>query len=93
MILVRPLRKKERKIGSILIPETVREKSKDEYGVIEAVGPSTEAVDMSDFEVGQTIMFMDHPGQIEVQDLKLVKYDDVLGILDPQDIKNLEEKV
>lgn len=80
LILVHPEKKKETKVGSIIIPETVRDKTVDQYGVVEQVGPSSEHYDMS-IEEGDRILFMKKPNHIEVEDSLLIHLEDVLCVL------------
>ena len=80
MILVRPKKATEKKVGNIIIPASVKEKSMDKYGIVEAVGAGTKEYDMG-VDVGDEILFMDRPNHIEVGDMKLINVEDAYMVL------------
>ena len=80
MILILPREKKEKKIGSIIVPATIRDKMADQYGTVIAVGADTDDYDMP-IKEGDEVLFMDKPNHIEVDVRKLVHIEDILLIL------------
>lgn len=64
-------------MGSIIIPETVRDKMVDMTGEVLEVGKGTEHFDI-DVKVGDEVLFVDKPTHYEVGDNKLINIEDVL---------------
>ena len=67
---------KENKIGSIIIPDTVRHKSKLMEAEVKAVGNGTPFIPM-EVEVGDHIMYMHNDNRPVVEEMTLVQVDDI----------------
>lgn len=77
-VLVNPITKqeKENKIGSIIIPDTVRHKSKLMEAEVMAAGNGTPLIPM-EVEAGDHIMYMHNDNRPVVDDMILVQVDDI----------------
>ncbi len=81
LILVRPImtEAKEEKIGSIIIPSTVRHKQKLLEGEVLMTGKGTPDEPM-EVRVGDIILFKDNDNRIRVEDNVLMEQSEVLFI-------------
>ncbi len=79
-VLIKPLEEKEKKLGSIIIPDTVKEKP--QIGVIEAVGTDEELKKI--VKAGDKVIFGKYSGtefEIDGVNYLIVQKSDVLGVL------------
>ena len=86
-LLVKRLEEKEQVQGSIIIPDTAKEKPQE--AKVLAVGPGRVTDDGKlqplDIKVGDTVVFGKYAGtevKIEGEDLLIIREDDVLGVLE-----------
>lgn len=81
-VLVNPITmpEKENKIGSIIIPSTVRHKSVLMEAEVKAVGNGTPLIPM-EVEPGDHIMYMHNDNRPEVDGMTLVQVDDIYLVL------------
>ena len=86
-LLVKRLEEKEQVQGSIIIPDTAKEKPQEAQ--VLAVGPGRVTDDGKlqplDIKVGETVVFGKYSGtevKIDGEDLLIVREDDVLGVLE-----------
>ena len=77
LLLVLPKKKTERKVGKIIVPETIRDKQVDQVGTVILAGKSSQEYDVP-LKEGDEILFMHNPNHIEVDDKLLIKIEDVL---------------
>src|SRR5712691_8501143 len=85
-LLVKRLEEKEQVQGSIIIPDTAKEKPQE--AKVLAVGPGRVTDDGKlqplDIKAGDTVVFGKYAGtevKIEGEDLLIIREDDVLGVL------------
>jgi chaperonin GroES len=85
-VLVKPLEKEE-KIGSIIIPDTAKEKPQE--GKIEAVGPGktneSGSVVAMNVKAGDTVLYGKYSGteiKIEGEEFLIMHEDDIFGIVE-----------
>ncbi len=79
-VLIRPMEEKEKKLGSIIIPETAKEKP--QVGVIEAVGTDEELKKI--VKVGDKIIYGKYSGtefEIDGVNYLIIPKADLLGVL------------
>ncbi len=79
-VLIKPLEEKEKKLGSIIIPDTVKEKP--QIGVVEAVGTDEELKKI--VKSGDKVIFGKYSGtefEIDGVNYLIVQKSDVLGVL------------
>ncbi|MCL5792032.1 MAG: co-chaperone GroES [Deltaproteobacteria bacterium] len=79
-VLIKPLEEKEKKLGSIIIPDTVKEKP--QIGVVEAVGTDEELKKI--VKAGDKVLFGKYSGtefEIDGVNYLIVQKSDVLGVL------------
>ena len=86
-LLVKRLEEKEQVQGSIIIPDTAKEKPQE--AKVLAVGPGRVTDDGKlqplDIKVGDTVVFGKYAGtkvKIDGEDLLIIREDDVLGVLE-----------
>jgi chaperonin GroES len=86
-LLVKRLEEKEQVQGSIIIPDTAKEKPQE--AKVLAVGPGRTTDDGKlqplDIKVGDTVVFGKYAGtevKIDGEDLLIIREDDVLGVLE-----------
>ena len=86
-LLVKRLEEKEQVQGSIIIPDTAKEKPQE--AKVLAVGPGRITEDGKlqplDIKVGDTVVFGKYAGtevKIDGEDLLIIREDDVLGVLE-----------
>jgi len=86
-LLVKRLEEKEPVQGSIIIPDTAKEKPQE--AKVLAVGPGRVTDDGKlqplDIKVGDTVVFGKYAGtevKIDGEDLLIIREDDVLGVLE-----------
>ncbi len=86
-LLVKRLEEKEQVQGSIIIPDTAKEKPQE--AKVLAIGPGRITDDGKlqplDIKVGDTVVFGKYAGtevKIEGEDLLIIREDDVLGVLE-----------
>ena len=86
-LLVKRLEEKEQVQGSIIIPDTAKEKPQE--AKVLAVGPGKITDDGKlqplDIKVGDTVVFGKYAGtevKIDGEDLLIIREDDVLGVLE-----------
>jgi len=86
-LLVKRLEEKEQVQGSIIIPDTAKEKPQE--AKVLAVGPGRVTDDGKlqplDIKVGDTVVFGKYSGtevKVEGEDLLIIREDDVLGVLE-----------
>ena len=86
-LLVKRLEEKEQVQGSIIIPDTAKEKP--EEAKVLAIGPGRITDDGKlqplDIKVGDTVVFGKYAGtevKIDGEDLLIIREDDVLGVLE-----------
>lgn len=86
-LLVKRLEEKEQVQGSIIIPDTAKEKPQE--AKVLAVGPGRITDDGKlqplDIKVGDTVVFGKYAGtevKIDGEDLLIIREDDVLGVLE-----------
>jgi chaperonin GroES len=84
-VLIRPLEQSEEKVGSIYIPDTVKEKPQE--GTIEAVGPGTykegKLVPL-EVKVGDKVLYGKYSGteiKKDGKDFLIVRESDILAII------------
>jgi len=84
---VKRLEEKEQVQGSIIIPDTAKEKPQE--AKVLAVGPGRVTDDGKlqplDIKVGDTVVFGKYSGtevKVEGEDLLIIREDDVLGVLE-----------
>jgi chaperonin GroES len=94
-VLIKPLEEKEKKMGSIIIPETAKEKP--QVGIIEAIGPESlyciedgkkvpkkKPSHTREYKVGDKVIFAKYGGtefEIEGTTYLIVETKDLLAIL------------
>ncbi|MCL4479415.1 MAG: co-chaperone GroES [Deltaproteobacteria bacterium] len=79
-VLIKPLEEKEKKLGTIIIPDTVKEKP--QIGVVEAVGTDEELKKI--VKAGDKVLFGKYSGtefEIDGVNYLIVQKSDVLGVL------------
>lgn len=79
-VLIRPMEEKEKKLGSIIVPETAKEKP--QVGIVEAVGTDEELKKI--VKVGDKIIYGKYSGtEFEVDGVSylIIQKADLLGIL------------
>lgn len=79
-VLIRPMEEKEKKLGSIIIPETAKEKP--QIGTIEAVGTDEELQKI--VKVGDRIIYGKYSGtEIELDGVNylIIQKSDLLGVV------------
>ena len=89
-LIIRKIEEKERKFGSIFIPQTANEIDTAWIAEVKAVGPgrfneSGKFVEVRDIKAGDKIVIGKYTGtkiKIEDQDYYVVRADDVMGIVD-----------
>jgi chaperonin GroES len=86
-LLVKRLEEKEQVQGSIIIPDTAKEKPQE--AKVLAIGPGRITDDGKlqplDIKVGDTVVFGKYAGtevKIDGEDLLIIREDDVLGVLE-----------
>jgi chaperonin GroES len=86
-LLVKRLEEKEQVQGSIIIPDTAKEKPQE--AKVLAIGPGRVTDDGKlqplDIKVGDTVVFGKYAGtevKIDGEDLLIIREDDVLGVLE-----------
>jgi chaperonin GroES len=86
-LLVKRLEEKEQVQGSIIIPDTAKEKPQE--AKVLAVGPGRVTDDGKlqplDIKVGETVVFGKYAGtevKVDGEDLLIIREDDVLGVLE-----------
>ena len=86
-LLVKRLEEKEQVQGSIIIPDTAKEKPQE--AKVLAVGPGRTTDDGKlqplDIKVGDTVVFGKYAGtevKVDGEDLLIIREDDVLGVLE-----------
>jgi chaperonin GroES len=86
-LLVKRLEEKEQTQGSIIIPDTAKEKPQE--AKVLAIGPGRVTDDGKlqpmDIKVGETVVFGKYAGtevKIDGEDLLIIREDDVLGVLE-----------
>jgi chaperonin GroES len=86
-LLVKRLEEKEQVQGSIIIPDTAKEKPQE--AKVLAVGPGRVTDDGKlqplDIKIGDTVVFGKYAGtevKIDGEDLLIIREDDVLGVLE-----------
>ena len=86
-LLVKRLEEKEQVQGSIIIPDTAKEKPQE--AKVLAIGPGRITDDGKlqplDIKVGDTVVFGKYAGtevKVEGDDLLIIREDDVLGVLE-----------
>jgi len=86
-LLVKRLEEKEQVQGSIIIPDTAKEKPQE--AKVLAVGPGRVTDDGKlhplDIKVGDTVVFGKYAGtevKIDGEDLLIIREDDILGVLE-----------
>ncbi|MFH1415845.1 MAG: co-chaperone GroES [Elusimicrobiota bacterium] len=85
-ILVKPLEKEDEKIGSIIVPETAKEKPQE--GKVEAVGPGKlndtgQNIPMN-LKAGDTVLYGKYSGtevKIDGVEYLIMHEDDVFGVV------------
>jgi len=70
---------KDRKVGSIYIPETVNSVSKIRWGKVVAVGDGTSEMPM-EVSVGDRICYINDEGRVTIEGNILMRLNDVLFI-------------
>lgn len=89
-LLIRKIEEKERKVGSIFIPQTANEIDTAWIAEVRAVGPgrfneSGKFVEVRDIKVGDKIVIGKYTGtEVKINDEKfyVVRADDVLGVVE-----------
>ncbi|MCL4558834.1 MAG: co-chaperone GroES [Deltaproteobacteria bacterium] len=79
-VLIKPMEEKEKKLGSIIVPETAKEKP--QIGAIEAVGTDEEL--QKNVKVGDKVIFAKYGGtefELEGTVYLIVQKSDLLGVL------------
>ncbi len=79
-VLIKPTEEKEKKLGSIIVPETAKEKP--QVGVVEAVGTDEEL--QKNVKVGDKVIFAKYGGtefEIDGTTYLIVQKSDLLGVL------------
>jgi chaperonin GroES len=79
-VLIKPMEEKEKKLGSIIVPETAKEKP--QVGIVEAVGTDEEL--QKNVKVGDKVIFAKYGGtefEIEGTTYLIVQKSDLLGVL------------
>ena len=79
-VLIKPMEEKEKKLGSIIVPETAKEKP--QVGIVEAVGTDEEL--KKNVKVGDKVIFAKYGGtefEIEGTTYLIVQKSDLLGVL------------
>ncbi|MGB9736191.1 MAG: co-chaperone GroES [bacterium] len=79
-VLIRPMEEKEKKLGSIIIPETAKEKP--QIGTVEAVGTDEELQKI--VKVGDKIIYGKYSGtEIELDGVNylIIQKSDLLGVV------------
>ena len=87
-VLVKRIEEKEQKKGSIIIPDTAKEKPQE--GEVIAVGPGARddsgKIQPLDVKTGDRILFGKWSGtevKLDGEDLLIMKESDILGVLEP----------
>ena len=85
-VLVKPLEEKEQKVGSIIIPDTAKEKP--QRGVVKAVGNGKVASDGKNVpmnvKIGDNVFYSRYGGtevKIEGEEYLIMNENDILGII------------
>lgn len=73
----------ERKIGSIIIPDTVNSVSKQRWGQVMAVGNGTPEEPM-ELKVGDRVTYLHDEGRIEIDGMLLMRQEDILLVDDEE---------
>ncbi len=79
-VLIKPTEEKEKKLGSIIVPETAKEKP--QVGIVEAVGTDEEL--QKHVKVGDKVIFAKYGGtefEIDGTNYLIVQKSDILGVL------------